>query len=100
MKRLTRFTFFICLIGLVVFPASAAFTSLYIFGDGVCTTTNNPVAGFLPYYGLRRSNGRVWVELLAQQQGLTNNYWYSTNSASRIVYTNLSAFRYELVVLQ
>lgn len=49
--------------------ALAAFTSLYVFGDGVCTTTNNPSAGPY-YYGLRRSNGRVWVEVLAQRQGI------------------------------
>jgi phospholipase/lecithinase/hemolysin len=78
------------LFGLIVFPAQAAFTSLYIFGDGVSTTTNNPLAGEEPYYGLRRSNGRVWVELLAQQLGLTNNYWYSTNSLDSVSYTNLS----------
>jgi phospholipase/lecithinase/hemolysin len=36
-------------------------------------------------------NGRVWVEVLAQQLGLTNNYWYSTNSSFPVWYTNLSA---------
>jgi phospholipase/lecithinase/hemolysin len=54
-----------------------------IFGDGVSTTTNNPSAGQY-YYGLRRSNGRVWVEVLAQRLGLgansiTNVNW-SNNS--------------------
>jgi phospholipase/lecithinase/hemolysin len=78
------------LFGSAIFPAQAAFTSLYIFGDGVSTTTNNPFAGQY-YYGLRRSNGRVWVELLAQQLGLTNNYWYSNNSSIHVSYTNLSA---------
>lgn len=79
------------LVGLVVFPARAAFTSLYIFGDGVSTTTTNSVAGFEPYYGLRHCNGRVWVELLAQQLNLTNNYWYSNNIANQVLYTNLTA---------
>ena len=79
------------LFGLLVLPARAVFTSLYIFGDGVSTTTTNAVAGFEPYYGLRNSNGRVWVELLAQQLGLTNNYWYSTNSSNQVSYTNLTA---------
>jgi phospholipase/lecithinase/hemolysin len=79
------------LFGLVVFQVQAAFTSLYVFGDGVSTTTNNPIAGTEPYYGLRRSNGRVWVELLAQQLGLTNNFWYSNNIANQVSYTNLTA---------
>jgi phospholipase/lecithinase/hemolysin len=78
------------LFGTAIFPAQAAFTSLYIFGDGVCTTTTNSSAGQY-YYGLRKSNGRVWVELLAQQLGLTNNYWYSNNILNHVSYTNLSA---------
>ena len=91
MKGFIWFTLCILLFGLGVPRAQAAFTSLYIFGDGVSTTTNNPSAGLLPYYGLRRCNGRVWVELLAQQLGLTNNYWYSNNIANQVSYTNLSA---------
>ena len=89
-KSLIGFAVGILLFGLAVCPAQAAFTSLYIFGDGISTTTNNPSAGQY-YYGLRRSNGRVWVELLAQQLGLTNNYWYSTNGSNHFSYTNLSA---------
>jgi hypothetical protein len=75
------------LFGSAVFPAQSAFTSLYIFGDGICTTTNNLLAGQY-YYGLRRSNGRVWVEVLAQRLGLgansiTNVNWSnSTNNWS------------------
>jgi phospholipase/lecithinase/hemolysin len=79
------------LFGIVVFPARAAFTSLYIFGDGVSTTTNNTLGPAALYYGLRYCNGRVWVELLAQQLGLPNNYWYSTNSSNQVSYTNLTA---------
>ena len=81
------------LFGLVVFPTRASFTSLYIFGDGVSTTTNNIQTGSLAaiYYGYRFCNGRVWVELLAQQLNLTNNYWYSNNIANQLSYTNLSA---------
>lgn len=91
MKSLIRFTWSIFLFGLVVPQAQAVFTSLYIFGDGVSATTNSPTAGQVPYYGLRQSNGRVWVELLAQQLGLTNNFWYSNNIANNLSYTNLSA---------
>jgi phospholipase/lecithinase/hemolysin len=90
-KSFIRFTWCILLFGLIVFPTRASFSSLYIFGDSVSTTTTNPVAGFEPYYGLRRSNGRVWVELLAQQLNLTNNFWYSNNIANHLSYTNLSA---------
>jgi phospholipase/lecithinase/hemolysin len=90
-KNFIRFTWIILLFGLAASQAQAAFTSLYIFGDGVSTTTNNPVSGTEPYYGLRRSNGRVWVELLAQQLALTNNFWYSNNIANNLSYTDLSA---------
>jgi phospholipase/lecithinase/hemolysin len=90
-KGFVRVTCCILLFGLVESQAQTAFTSLYIFGDGVSTTTNNPVAGYEPYYGLRRSNGRVWVELLAQELNLTNNYWYSNSPANQLSYTNLSA---------
>jgi len=78
------------LFGLVVFPTRASFTSLYIFGDGVSTTTNNVQTDAF-YYGYRFCNGRVWVELLAQQLNLTNNFWYSNNIANQLSYTNLSA---------
>jgi phospholipase/lecithinase/hemolysin len=92
-NKLFRFIAGMMLFGLIVFPAQAAFTSLYIFGDGVSTTTSNTVTGSVAtnYYGHRFCNGRVWVELLAQEQGLTNNYWYSTNSLKGVSYTNLSA---------
>ncbi len=33
----------------------------------------------------------MWVELLAQQLNLTNNYWYSNDIANHLSYTNLSA---------
>ena len=93
MKNMFRFIAGMVLFGLIVFPAQAAFTSLYIFGDGLSTTTTNDESSqsATNYYGLRKSNGRVWVELLAQEQGLTNNYWYSTNSMDGVSYTNLSA---------
>jgi phospholipase/lecithinase/hemolysin len=88
-KILIGFAAGILLFGFAVCPAQAAFTSLYIFGDTVSSTTDSP--GGSDYYGNRYSNGRVWVEVLAQQLGLTNNYWYSTNSSNPLSYTNLSA---------
>ena len=77
------------------FPAQAAFTSLYIFGDGISTTTNN-TSGLPYYYGKRYSNGRVWVEVLAQRQGLilypTNNWSYFYNSSTTML-ASVSSFQ-------
>ena len=91
--RLLRFTLGVLLFGLVVCPAQAAFSSIYIFGDTVSTTTNNtsPYPSGTNYFGRRYTNGRVWVEVLAQELGLTNNYWYSTNSLYSVSYTNLTS---------
>ena len=91
--RLLRFTLGVLLFGPVVCPAQAAFSSIYIFGDGVSTTTNSTTLypSGTNYFGRRFTNGRVWVEVLAQEQGLTNNYWYSTNSLYSVSYTNLSS---------
>lgn len=74
-------------LGLAVFQAQAAFTSLYIFGDTVSTTTTGP--GGALYYGNRYSNGRVWVEVLAQRQGIPydgskNNSYYDHESAALV----------------
>jgi phospholipase/lecithinase/hemolysin len=82
MKKLTQIVFVLLLLGMFVLPVQA-FTSLHIFGDGISTTTNNASAGQY-YYGLRESNGRVWVEVLAQRLGLgansTNNVNWSNSS--------------------
>jgi phospholipase/lecithinase/hemolysin len=83
-----RFTTGILLFVPAIFSAQAAFTNLYVFGDGISTTTNNTGGPANLYYGKRYSNGRVWVEVLAQRQGLgansiTNVNWsYSTNNWS------------------
>ena len=71
-----RITFVLLCWSVQLLSAKAAFTSLQIFGDGVCTTTNSP--GGAEFHGNRFSNGRVWVEVLAQRQGLTyqsNRNW-------------------------
>jgi phospholipase/lecithinase/hemolysin len=87
MKHLVQFIVLTLFLGLAALPAHAAFTSLYIFGDGISTTTSNSPAGQY-YYGLRYSNGRVWAEVLAQRLGLgansiTNVNWSnSTNNYS------------------
>lgn len=57
---------------------------MYIFGDGVCTTTTNGSLAPQYYYGLRNSNGRVWVEVLAQRLGL------GANSITNVNWSNAS----------
>jgi phospholipase/lecithinase/hemolysin len=81
------------MVGLLLFwsaviPAQAAFTSFYVFGDGLSTASNNSPVG--PYfYGDRWSNGRVWVEVLAQRQGLafnpSNNISFFGNTSTNLV---------------
>jgi phospholipase/lecithinase/hemolysin len=88
MKNMIRLTVGVLLFGLAVLPIHAAFTSLYVFGDSLSSTTDNPNGGSL-YYGQRDSNGRVWVEVLAQRQGLTyaaskNNSYWDHNSAQLV----------------
>jgi phospholipase/lecithinase/hemolysin len=56
-----------------------AFTSFHVFGDGISCTATNAGAGAY-YYGKRYSNGRVWVEVLAQQQGLAFDPAKNTDS--------------------
>ena len=71
MKSALRFILCVGFIRFMVLPAQAAFTSFYVFGDSISSTTNG--GGGTYYYGtngLRWSNGRVWVEVLAQRQGL------------------------------
>lgn len=68
----------------------AAYSSIYIFGDSVSSTSSNSVTGPNAnlFYGKRFSNGRVWVEVLAQRLGLgansvTNANWsYASNNIS------------------
>jgi phospholipase/lecithinase/hemolysin len=84
----------IALFGLILIPARASYSSLYVFGDALSTTTNN-ASQSQNYYGKRYSNGRVWVEVLAQRQGLpynANNNWsyFDCNSANLV--TNASKF--------
>lgn len=79
--------------GVIVPGASAQFTSLHVFGDGVTTTTNGPGGAY--YYGNRFSNGRVWVEVLAERQGLEldsgNNLSYFGHYSPNLV-ANVSDF--------
>jgi phospholipase/lecithinase/hemolysin len=102
-KILRKLAIGVLLFGFVALPTHAAFTSLYVFGDGISTTTNNPLAGQF-YYGQRRSNGRVWVEVLAQRLGLgansisnanwsnSSNNWSYYGQYSFNLMTNINSF--------
>ena len=72
MSRMFQLILSVSFLSCLQFSILAAYTSLYAFGDGVCTTTSNIVAYPLStnYYGHRSCNGRVWIEVLAQRQGL------------------------------
>jgi phospholipase/lecithinase/hemolysin len=90
-KKLILFTLAALLFEAILNPARAAFTSLYVFGDGLSTTTNNPSLLTQSYYGKRRSNGRVWCEVLAQRQGIgiTNNWsYFDCNSVNLVANVN------------
>lgn len=66
-------------------PLTAApYTSIHVFGDGACTTTHN-TSPSTPRYGNRYCNGRVWIEVLCQWQGLPyqvalNNSYFGHDS--------------------
>jgi phospholipase/lecithinase/hemolysin len=80
----------ILLSGFLTFTAQAAFTSFHVFGDTLsAATTNSPIGP--QYYGDRWSNGRVWVEVLAQRQGLTFNLAANTNAYFGNTSSNLFA---------
>jgi outer membrane lipase/esterase len=77
------------LLGLMQAPARG-FDGIQVFGDGLSTVTNyygQSSSGPPSFYGQRFSNGRVWVEVLAERQGVplgTSNNWsffghYSSN---------------------
>lgn len=93
MKRLPFLTWAFLLFGAVVVSTASAYNSLYVFGDGICTTTNNPAGP--DYYGNRFCNGRVWIEVLAQRQGLTydaNKNWSYFGQYSTELTNNVSHF--------
>lgn len=90
MKRLVQFIVAGWVFGGLVFSTHATFSSLYIFGDSISATATNNASGSAVglYYGRRYSNGRTWVEVLAQRQGLgassisSTNWNYSSNNLS------------------
>jgi phospholipase/lecithinase/hemolysin len=85
-KRLAQMASVLFLFGLVQIPANAANKSLYVFGDSLSATADNYAPGGIYFYGQRWSNGRVWVEVLAQRQGMVldnsknSSYWDHNSS--------------------
>ncbi len=60
---------------------------MYVFGDGTCSTSDGPGGSY--YYGHRYSNGRIWVEVLSEWQGITydgakNWSWYGHYSSDMV----------------
>jgi|SRR6185369_16648778 len=87
-------TLLFSLFGLAVLPAHAGFSSLYVFGDALSSTTDGTTGPY--YYPGRDSNGRTWIEVLAQRQGLAydaskNNSYYDHNSATLV--TDILTFK-------
>ena len=92
MKKLIWYFVGILLFGAAVLPTQAAFNGMYIFGDGLSTTTGN-ITGSQSFYGGRYSNGRVWVEVLAQRQGLTiKTNWSYFDHNSALTVTDVKKF--------
>jgi phospholipase/lecithinase/hemolysin len=95
-KNLLLFTFLAAWFdSMMVLPTQAAFTSLYVFGDALSSTADSPVPAS-EYYQNRDSNGRVWVEVLTQRQGLTydaskNNSYFDHNSS--VLLTDVNKFK-------
>jgi phospholipase/lecithinase/hemolysin len=73
--------------------ARASFTSLYAFGDGLSTTTAPSLSQADYFEGRRYCNGRIWIEVLCQWQGITyvearNKSLYSNTSDKLVTYAN------------
>ena len=72
MKGWVPLVLLLSLSGPAVLPAPAAFSSVYVFGDGVTCTASNIYGGSL-YYPYTYSNGKVWIQALAERLGLNFN---------------------------
>jgi phospholipase/lecithinase/hemolysin len=87
-----QFTLGLLLATSTALSAPGGFSSLYVFGDTLSATAD-PTDSLGPpyYYGYRFSNGRVWVEVLAQRQGVAipyNNSYYDHNSTLTLADVN------------
>jgi phospholipase/lecithinase/hemolysin len=94
------------LLGLLLLAcrARAGWTSMYIFGDSLSAVAGGgtqypppPGASAANYWNGRFSNGQVWVEYLAAEQGIpfnTNNDFSNFGDASDEAYQNITAGNY------
>jgi hypothetical protein len=92
-KRLVQLLALLSLFSWSAFHSEAAFSSMYVFGDGICTTNSTNVIPSQLYFGKRACNGRIWIEVLAQWQGLnydSNNVFAEFGRGSGYVVTNLT----------
>jgi phospholipase/lecithinase/hemolysin len=66
--------------------AGYSFTAMYVFGDSISDTGNNPPGSATSYYHGRYSNGPLWVEYLSTDLGLvynaSNNFAISGSTTS------------------
>ena len=78
------FSAFFLAFGLMASDGST-FSALYVFGDSLSDTGNNPAPSG-SYYDGRYSNGPLWVEYLSDDLGLpynaSNNFAYSGSETS------------------
>lgn len=79
-------------LALLSLPRAKAFSSMYVYGDGVCATNDHTASYDELYYELRNCNGRVWVEVLWKWQGLAfddakNNSYFGHVSSSVVTET-------------
>ena len=93
-KVLVRIMVCLLLFGPAALSTHAAFSALYAFGDGVSSTTDN-IDGGSSYYPYTYSNGRIWIQVLAQRQGVTydssKNVSYFDHTSADVV-TDLGGF--------
>ncbi len=89
--RFLKFQTSLLLVLLAISRLTAGYSSIYVFGDGVCTTTatlTNPSLYYGPQQGQKRwSNGPVWTEILSPLQGVPynaakNNSYFGHTSAA------------------
>lgn len=85
-----------CLLGaILVTQATAGFTSIYAFGDGLCTTTRPSSSSDPLYYGSRFCNGKVWIETISQWQGVSYDVAKNKSNfgnSSAVLKANATAF--------
>jgi len=87
--RLSLIFFTILLTSGLIAGHASTFSALYVFGDSLSDTGNNPASPASSYYNGRYSNGPLWVEYLSADLGLpynaSNNFAYSGSETSDLL---------------